>query len=159
MSTPFSSIDLSGISNSSILGFGVHKVKIAAANYDPNAGTLELELSSATGSLKDVLRLQADNEVGQRISRQRLKSYLVATGHPDPDHPDDVNWFTNKTVQVRVEPGKSYRRDDGSTGQYKNITGVFSPEAEVPEPRPRPAEAASPFTPPSNNNFDDAIPF
>jgi hypothetical protein len=160
MSFAFSDLDLSNVSQSSRLGVGVHKVEITDVNWDAQTGALSLDMSGSGGTLTDTLRLYSDNEVGKRISEQRLKQYLVATDHHNPDRPDDIGWFKGKRVTIRVEPGKSFRRDDGSTGQYKNITGVFAPDADVPAPAPAPAPASDPFTAaPSSQNFDDAIPF
>jgi len=159
----FSDLDLSDVSTNRTLGVGVHAVTIKEAKWGPPSPgqppVLTLELAGADGNLRDVMRPKADNEMGARISKQRIKSYLIATGHADPDNPDDINWFLNKQCKIKVEQGKSFTRDDGSLGHYRNITGVYPMDADVPEPQAKPAQtfAASP----AGMSFDqnDEIPF
>ena len=106
------------------------------------------------------MRPKQDNETGARISKQRIKSYLIATGHADPDNPDDINWFVNKQCKIKVEHGKSFTRDDGSLGHYRNVTGVYPLDADVPEPNVMPASQSG-LTRPTGMSFDqnDEIPF
>lgn len=158
----FSDLDLSDVNTNRTLGVGVHTVKIQDAKWGPPAPgqppVLTLELSGADGTLRDVMRPKAENEMGARISKQRIKSYLIATGHADPDNPDDIGWFLNKQCKIKVEQGKSFTRDDGSIGHYRNITGVYPVDADVPEPK---AEAIASPAFSSGMSFDqnDDIPF
>lgn len=158
----FSDLDLSDVSTNRTLGIGVHTVTIQDAKWGPPSPgqppVLTLELSGADGNLRDVMRPKASNEAGARISKARIKSYLIATGHHDPDNPDDINWFVNKQCKIKVEQGKSFTRDDGSIGHYRNITGVYPLDADVPEPKIERAPAQN-FSAPSSMNFDDDIPF
>ena len=158
----FSDLDLSDVSTNRTLGTGVHSVSIQDAKWGPPSPgqppVLTLELAGADGNLRDVMRPKAANEMGARISKQRIKSYLIATGHADPDNPDDINWFVGKKCKIKVEQGKSFTRDDGTLGHYRNITGVYSVDADVPEPQAAPAQT---FSAPAGMSFDqnDEIPF
>ena len=158
----FSDLDLSDVSTNRTLGTGVHSVSIQDAKWGPPSPgqppVLTLELAGADGNLRDVMRPKASNEMGARISKQRIKSYLIATGHADPDNPDDINWFVGKKCKIKVEQGKSFTRDDGTLGHYRNITGVYSVDADVPEPQAAPAQT---FSAPAGMSFDqnDEIPF
>jgi len=158
----FSDLDLSDVSTNRTLGTGVHSVSIQDAKWGPPSPgqppVLTLELAGADGNLRDVMRPKAPNEMGARISKQRIKSYLIATGHADPDNPDDINWFVGKKCKIKVEQGKSFTRDDGTLGHYRNITGVYSVDADVPEPQAAPAQT---FSAPAGMSFDqnDEIPF
>lgn len=158
----FSDLDLSDVSTNRTLGTGVHSVSIQDAKWGPPSPgqppVLTLELAGADGNLRDVMRPKASNEMGARISKQRIKSYLIATGHADPDNPDDINWFVGKKCKIKVEQGKSFTRDDGTLGHYRNITGVYSVDADVPEPQAAPAQT---FSAPTGMSFDqnDEIPF
>ena len=161
MNLTFSDLDLSGVSESSSLGVGVHVVTITDAKFGPrNQGerpVVELELNAGGATYTDTLRVFSESEAGARISQQRLKQYLVATDHDDPTNPDDINWFKGKRCKVRIEPGKAFVRDDGSTGNYKNVTAVYKPDAEVSDvvkPAAQPALAIG-----STSTFDDDIPF
>ena len=162
MSLSFSDLDLSGVSENSALGVGVHVVTITDAMFGPMSPgerpVVELQLNSGGATFTDRLRVYSESEVGARISQQRLKAYLVATDFHNPDRPEDIAWFKGKRVKVKIEPGKAFVRDDGSTGNYKNVTGVYAADAQVSEsiaPATAPALAAAS----SGNDFDDAIPF
>jgi len=161
MSFTFADLDLSDISESSSLGIGVHVVEITDAKFGPrNEGerpVVELELNASGAIFTDTLRVYSESEAGARISRQRLKQYLVAIDHDDPNTPRDINSMKGKRCKVKIEPGKAFVRDDGSTGNYKNVTAVYKPDAEVSDvvkPAAQPALAIG-----STSTFDDDIPF
>ena len=74
----FSDLDLSDVSTNRTLGTGVHAVSIQDAKWGPPSPgqppVLTLELAGADGNLRDVMRPKASNEMGARISKQRIKS-------------------------------------------------------------------------------------
>ena len=167
MSLTFSDLDLTNVSEGSALGAGVHLVTISDAKFGPrNDGerpVLELELNSNGATYTDVLRVYSESEAGARISQQRLKQYLVAIDHDNPNKPGDVNLLKGKRCKIKIEPGKSFRRDDGSTGNYKNVTAVYKPDADVdyvPSAAPAAASMAGIMAAaPAAATFDDEIPF
>ena len=105
------------------------------------------------------------NEKAVEIGLSKLKTFLIAAGHPNPNKPGNIASLSGLKVGVNVNRGKPFTNDKGETVEGRGeIAGYFNPEGvnvagpagSVPahqgqaQPQPKPA---------GSDNFDDDIPF
>lgn len=104
------------------------------------------------GAITDRINTYNPNEIAQRIGRERLKTLLTYSGHPNPNRPGDVASMRNRKVGIVVVKGEDWTNDRGERrpgrAELKKSGAYFKPEGDSGE-----AEAKSPST------LDDEIPF
>lgn len=128
---------------------------------------LIVEFADEAGSGKcDVfLNLVNRNEEAQRIGRSGLKTLLIASGHPNPDRPGDVNSMVGLRVGVRIEQGEDWTDKNGNTrpggGKVRRSGAFFSPDSnEIIGPLPVARRAAAaPARSTQSTLLNDDIPF
>lgn len=153
------SLDLSGVEASGppLLDPGRHVVKVTSAKVDKVGAEkcLEIQFSNEAGGLRMRLFLWHRNEKAKEISRRQLKALCEYGGHPDPDHPNDVNLIKGLTVGILVKMGKEFT--DKTTGEQRTlpeIKGFFKPDTPSYSP---PTNSGS--RPATSADLDDEIPF
>lgn len=167
----FGGLDLSDVeAEKARLRPGAYICKITAAEVKAtkdNKGrqvVVSFVSESGDGEIQDWINVANASADAERIGRQKLKSLLIACGHPNPDKPGDVESIKGRRIGVRVEPGEDYR--DAVTNELKpggakvrrsgayflpdDATQVLGPSAAKPRSAP-PSQ--------SRSVFDDAIPF
>ena len=84
------------------------------ANGQDKRLVLTMNDTEGSGSIRVGFNLfHRGSPEAMRIGRQQFKSFLTYSGHPNPDHPGDVNTLRHLRVRAFVAPGKPYRGDDG----------------------------------------------
>lgn len=172
----FSQLDLSGVQESGprTLRPGVHQCRISEAKVEPTRGggtriALKFEGTHEPGFVYDFINihLPGKNPRAEEIGRERLKSLLVAAGHPNPNRPGDIRTLIGLQVMVNVEQGEDYR--DSRTGEVRRGGGqVVEKNSSVPYSKVESGIDSSPSTQayvaaaqpqPQSQGFDDKIPF
>lgn len=176
----FANLDLSNVQEAGprTLRPGIHQCKIVEAKVEPTRGggtrvAVKFEGTHEPGFVYDFINihLPGKNPRAEEIGRERLKSLLVAAGHPNPNRPGDIRSLLGLQLMVNVEQGEDYR--DQRTGEVRRGGGqVVEKNGDVPyskiesgiESSPSTqayaaASAPQPQPQPGGQGFGDNIPF
>lgn len=136
----FGSLDLSGVSaeeGRKTLKPGSYVCIVKNAKIEPTANgsgrklVVELHEENGAGHVTDYINVFNKSQQATDIGLRRLKSLLVAGGHPNPDHPGDVNTINGLRVGVHVEAGEDWVDDKGEKrpggGKPRKSGAYFSP--------------------------------
>lgn len=96
-----------------------------------------------TGDIRNDFRMHGFSDAAIRIGKEKLKQFLIASGHPSPDKPGDMKSLNGLSCRVFIGMGKKYTAADGSERQYSEIKSFM------------PVGAAAK----TDNALDDEIPF
>lgn len=175
----FANLDLSNIQEAGprTLRPGVHLCKITEAKVEPTRGggtrvAVKFEGVKEAGYVYDFINIHLPGKSprAEEIGRERLKSLLVAAGHPNPNRPGDIRSLLGLQVMVNVEQGEDYK--DPRTGEVRRGGGqvveqnskvpyskVESGISESPSNAAYAAAAAPQPAPAGGQGFRDDIPF
>ena len=87
----------------------------------------------------------------QEIGMRQLKSFLIASQHPNPDKPEDVSTLVGLSCKVSVGMGKPWKDNQGNERQQTEIKR-FAPIDSAKSS----GKDKKPSTP---SELDDEIPF
>jgi len=153
----FPSLDLSGVEEDKgyrRLEPGEYIVKCTEAKVESVGDTsnkkLVAEFSADDGNIRHNFNIHHSNSQAQEIGLRQLKTFLVSSGHPNPDKPGDVTSMVGLTCKVYVGMGKPWRDRNGVERQNAEIKR-FMPVGDGQES----AGASAPST----QDPDDRIPF
>lgn len=118
----FNNLDLSNVNpdGNPILKSGIHPVRVSEAEFKPNKSntgnvvSVKLEGMSSAGYQTCNFNVQHSNPQAQEIAQRQFKSFLIAAGHPNPDHPGDVRSIIGLMLNIVVEENGTYTARDGS---------------------------------------------
>ena len=156
----FSNLNLSGVTPDDYAPLTVGEFTLRSTDAEiktaPNGVNKRLVVAftdvEGSGSIKHGFNLVNPSAQAQEIGKKQLKSFLVAGGHPNPDHPGDLETLKGLTVRVYVGMGKPYVGDDGQRRQNPEIKRFILD-----------GEGAAPATPvggaAAGGIADDQIPF
>ena len=96
-----------------------------------------------TGDIRNDFRMHGFSDAAIRIGKEKLKQFLIASGHPSPDKPGDVKTLNGLSCRVFIGMGKKYTAADGSEKQYSEIKS-FMPVGPAAK---------------TDNDLNDEIPF
>lgn len=154
----FNSLDLSGVEEDK--GFrrlepGEHLVKCIDAKVEPVGDTnnrkLVADFESEGGNIRHNFNIHHTNSQAQEIGLRQLKTFLVASQHPTPDKPGDVQSMVGLTCKVYVGMGKPWRDRNGTERQNAEIKRFMAVGSE--------SSTETESQPDKTGDFDDAIPF
>ena len=156
----FGGLDLTAVENSGggsmRLPVGKYTAKCTDAKIESISGTnnkklvLSFEDEGGLGDIRQNLNIHHKSQQAQEIALRQLKSFLIASGHPNPDKPDDVQSLIGLRCQIVVGDGKPYTNKDGQNVQYTEIK-YFNPVDGV--------VTDSANTKETPEKLDDDIPF
>ncbi len=138
----FNNLDLSGVNpdGNPRLKAGIHPVRVSEAEFKPNKNhtgnvvSVKLEGMSNAGYQTCNFNVQHSNPQAQEIAQRQFKSFLIAAGHPNPDHPGDVRSLVGLMLNIVVEENGTYTGTDGQ--EYPNFEiagrGGFQPLHQQP---------------------------
>ncbi len=163
----FSSMDLSAVEAQGprTLSPGIHPCKIAEAKIEPTKDKKGRKLVvkfigvNSPGYVTDFINISLPGkEVATRIGLERLKSLLVAAGHPNPNQPGDIKSLVGLTVNVSVMQGDDWtdgegklRKGGGQVEDSGNAYTKFAPSMGT--------TSGAPAAAPAQDSFSDDIPF
>lgn len=135
----FSNLDLSDaeLDDFAPLGLGEHEVRCTDVEIKslPANGRrliLSLDATDGSGNIKAGLNIVHSSKMAQEIARSQLKTFLTAGGHPDPDHPGDLDTLKGLICRIYVGEGKPYTNSDGKTVQYNEVKRFLLPDEVAP---------------------------
>lgn len=170
----FQSLDLSGveadnfnpITQPGLYNFNCTDVELKTGPNKVNKRLiLTLVDSVGGGTLKAGFNIvHQGSPQAQEIALRQLKSFLISGGHPNPDHPGDLETLKGLTPKAYVDYGKPYI--DKETGQEKKnfevkrfvLPGEGGEVASAPASNPS-TSGASGGAVGSRHALDDEIPF
>jgi|GEM_PF-1850990 len=165
----FGGLNLSGVeaeNGRSTLKPGSYTCKIVEAEVKATKDktghglVVVLEAESGEGKVDDFINLHNRNADAERIGKSRLKSLLVNSGHPNPDHPGDVKSLIGRRVGVHVEQGPDWTDKNGQTrpggGQPRRSGAYYKVEAQTGyASNPSAGSTSGGY----NDDLNDDIPF
>jgi len=150
------SVEFSSVS--SVLEPGRHVCRVDSAELkDTRTGgkqvVLQLGSTEGKGNIRAWINVfTPSSKQATDIGREQLKALLTHGGHPNPNHPGDINTLQGLVVGVGVS-SDTYMKD-GQERTGSTVSYFFDPaQASKPVESSKPAEAPAP-TP-----KDDEIPF
>jgi len=96
------------------------------------------------GDIRNDFRMHGFSEAAIKIGKEKLKQFLIASGHPSPDRPGEMSSLNGLSCRVFIGMGKPYQNRNGETKQYSEIKSFMPPTKAV-------AKVGS--------DIDDEIPF
>jgi hypothetical protein len=154
----FGDLDLAKIEadeGSRRLQVGNYKVKCTSAKVESIGESTnkrvvaDFEDVDGTGDIRMNFNVFHSSEKAQEVGQRQLKSFLVASQHPNPDKPEDVS--TLVSCKVSVGMGKPWKDNQGNERQQTEIKR-FAPIDSAKSS----GKDKKPSTP---SELDDEIPF
>jgi hypothetical protein len=137
----FNSLNLTGIeaeSGRKTLKPGSYTLKITGAEVretkDKTGHFVLVEFTDPVtgGQVEDVINVHNRNPQAVEIGMKRLKSLLIACGHPTPDRPGDIKSLIGRMVGVHVEQGAPWTDKNGQQkpggGEPRRSGAYYKPE-------------------------------
>lgn len=97
------------------------KISAPASNASARMVTAEFASVDGAGTIRMNFNVANPNDDAQRIGLGQLKSFLIASGHPNPNKPGDISSLVGLEVGVLVGMGKPYNNQKGKRVQYPEI--------------------------------------
>ena len=131
----FDHLDLSGVDIEGDLDLpvGEHVCIVKSASVEKtNSGDgryakIKLDSVNGHGSVIDRFNLENKNAEAVAIGLKKLKLFLLAANHPNPNKPGDIASLYNLKVIVMVKPGNSYLNNSGIQTQGRNMVDYYKP--------------------------------
>lgn len=138
MMTPFVGFDHLDLSNIDIEGsidlpVGEYVCAVKSASVEiTNSGIgryakIILESVDGHGSVIDRFTLENPNPVSVEIGLKKLKLFLIAAKHSNPNHPGDITSLYNLLVMVGVKEGNNYTNKHGEITKGQNVVDYYKP--------------------------------
>lgn len=138
------------------LQVGNYKVKCTSAKVESIGESTnkrvvaDFEDVDGTGDIRMNFNVYHSNSQAQEIGMRQLKSFLIASKHPNPDKPEDVSTLVGLSCQVSVGMGKPWKDLQGNERQQTEIKRF------APLDTAKSSGSSKPSTP---TELDDEIPF
>lgn len=117
---------------------GEYVVKCSEAKVDQIEGTRNHKLVAdfqdveGQGGVRANFNVAHENQKAQEIALRQLKSWLLASGHPNPNKPGDVKTLKGLTCKVVVGKGKPWTDREGNQRQSTEIKKFLTTDGRSP---------------------------
>nr|MDT0250061.1 hypothetical protein [Endozoicomonas sp.] len=164
----FDSLDLSNVeAGSNHLKAGQYRCQVTAASVEPNKARngmfvkVEMKCLDGHGIAIDRFNVKNQNPKAVEIGLQKLKKFLIESGHSNPDKPGEIASLIGLKVGVNLKQGSDFVTDTGQTLEGRGeITGYFGEAgAQMAGPAMKTAAPAASAAPAGADSFDDEVPF
>ncbi len=131
----FDYLDLSNIDveGNVDLPIGEHVCTVNSASVEINSSGIgrhaKIKLASVNGygSVFDYFNLENNNPLAVKIGLKKLKLFLLAANHPNPNKPGDIASLHNLLVIVGVKQGNDYTNNSGELVLGRKIVDYYKP--------------------------------
>ncbi|WP_066018331.1 DUF669 domain-containing protein [Endozoicomonas atrinae] len=167
--TGFDSLDLTNVeAGDSYLKAGQFRCEVVKASVEQNKAKtgrfvkVEMKCMDGNGVTVDRFNVQNANPKAVEIGLQKLKKFLIETGHPNPDKPGDINSLSGLKVVVNLKRGDDFVTDTGErregrgeiVGYARDVGQRIAGAAVTAAPASHP-----PVVTDGTDQFPDDIPF
>lgn len=165
----FQNLDLSGVEADDYMPIsqpGLYHLRCIGYELKTGANkinkrlVLTLEDTVGGGQLKAGFNIvHSSSPKAQEIALRQLKSFLISGGHPNPDHPGDLDTLKGLTPTAYLDFGKPYTDSDGNQRTPIEVKRFVLPGEDATPPPPSQAPVANGHAGSGGPALDDEIPF